>query len=263
MSYLRLVMRSYHCTTMARIFVCGSGEAHRYLAPKASITCADPARLTLVMRSYHCTTKKATSYIRLVMRSLHCTIMARISCAGPAWLTDIRYSFSHHSVLTRYLIRPSFGPHSDTHSVPQSVLIRSSFGPHSVLIRSSFGPHSDTQSDTHSDTHVDTQSALIRSSFGYSFGTSFGPQSALCLQGPEGMCSFAIPVTMRHHSLHFQERDASHTRLSHSLLTLREEPPRGSIVADAEWILRGEPTLTLHHSLRFSHSERNLRGDPS
>jgi hypothetical protein len=54
--------------------------------------------------------------------------------------------------------------------------------------------------------------------------------SALSLQGSEGLCSFAIPVTTRHHSLQFQERDASHTRLSHSPLTLREEPPRGSSV---------------------------------
>jgi hypothetical protein len=86
MSYIRLVMRSYHCTTMARIFVCGSGEAHRYLAPKATIR--------LVMGSPHCTTSIATCNLRLVTSSLHCTNMARISCAGPAWLTDIGYHTS-------------------------------------------------------------------------------------------------------------------------------------------------------------------------
>jgi hypothetical protein len=82
-SYIRLVMRSYHCTIMARIFVCGPGEAHRYLAPKATIR--------LVTGSPHCTTSIATCNLRLVMSSLHCTIMARISCADPAWLTDIGY----------------------------------------------------------------------------------------------------------------------------------------------------------------------------
>jgi hypothetical protein len=88
--------------------------------------------------------------------------------------------------------------------------------------------------------------------------------AALCLQGPEGLCSFVIPVTTRHHSHHFQERDASHTRLSHSLLTPREEPPRGSSVPirrkDPPWgtYPHSSPLSSHPGTRRHSHSPLTL-----
>jgi hypothetical protein len=97
--------------------------------------------------------------------------------------------------------------------------------------------------------------------------------SALSLQGSEGLCSFAIPVTTRHHSLQFQERDASHTRLSHSLLTLREEPPRGSSVPirreDPPWgtnphssSLSSHPGTRRHSHTPLALASHTQRGTP-